>query len=196
MVALTSGVSLFFSRASDLQGQNKEDVRKAFRGLRNDHIRYDCSRAAYWLCKHREALRDQMLEELYATKDAQARDVLLDLLFATNRFVPDEKFARFVVSWLREEDTRVSKGWCTIPSRNLGDDSEPDAFHGGTHHIAIGFLNTHYWLFEPLLKNEINASDDRCEIWSIAALMNARGELADNAAPFTTNVLRKVRPQS
>ena len=96
MVALTSGVSLFFSRASDLQGQTKEDVRKAFRGLRNDHIRYDCSRAAYWLYKHREALRDQMLEELYATKDAQARDVLLDLLFATNRFVPDENSR---VSW-------------------------------------------------------------------------------------------------
>ncbi len=96
MVALTSGLSLFFSCASDLQGQTKEEVRKAFRELRSDHIRYNCSRAAYWLYKHREALRDQMLEELYATKDAQARDVLQDLLFATNEEEPPEP------EWIKE----------------------------------------------------------------------------------------------
>jgi hypothetical protein len=53
-----------FSCASDLHGQTKEEVRKAFRDLRNDRIRYNCSRATYWLYKHREALRDQTLEEL------------------------------------------------------------------------------------------------------------------------------------
>lgn len=189
---LISGlVALFLSYVPDVHGQTKEEVQKAFRNLRNDHISYNCSRAAYWLYKHREALRVQILEELYATKDAQARDVLLDLLFATKGFVPDEKFARFVVSRLREEDSRASNNWCVIPSRGVSDDLYPEAFNDGPHHIAFGFMNAHYSLFEPLLKSEINSSDDTWEIWSIAALMNARGELAENAALFTAEVLRK-----
>jgi hypothetical protein len=176
IVALIGGfVSLFLVFAPDVRGQTKDEVRKAFRNLRNDHIRYNCSRAAYWLYKHRETLRDQMLEELYQTKDTQERDVLLDLLFSTESFLPDEKFARFVVNRFREEDTRVPPGWLVIPARDLGDDSHPDAFRGEAHHRAFGFMNAHYSLFEPLLKNEIGASDDTWEIWSIAALMNARG---------------------
>jgi hypothetical protein len=193
IVALTSGgVLLFLSFASDARGQTKEELRKAFRNLRNDHVRYNCSRAAYWLYQHREALHDQILEELYATKDAQARDVLLDLLFVTKGFVPDERFARFVVGRLREEGTRVRSDWCVIPARDVPDDLYPDAFNDGAHHRAFGFMNAHYSLFEPLLKAEINDSDDTWEIWSIAALMNARRELAGNAALFTPEVLRKV----
>lgn len=193
IVTLISGlVLLHLSLTCDVRGQTKEEVRKALRNLRNDHIGYNCSRAAYWLYKRREALRDQMLEELYLTKDPQERDVLLDLLFVTKGFVPDERFARFVVNRLREEDRRVPDGWCTIPSSDLGDNESPEAFEERTHHLAFAFMNEHYALFETLLKHEISDSDDTWEIWSIAALMNARGVLPENVELFTPGVLQKV----
>jgi hypothetical protein len=192
---LTSiSVLLFSSLHSSANAQAKEEVRKAFQNLRNDRIRYNCSRAGYWVYKRREALRNQILEELYLTKDAQERDVLLALLFATKSFVPDQRFARFVVSRLREEDTHVENGWCVIPSRDLGDNSEPDTFRTGAHHVAFRYMNAHYSLFEQLLKNEISDSGDTWEISWIAALFNARGVLAQNADLFTPQVLRKVGP--
>ena len=190
-VMVLTWVGLSLSLVLNASAQTKEDVRKAFRNLRNDRVRYNCSRAAYWLYQRRELLRDQMLGELYLTKDPQERDALLEVLFVTKGFIPDERFARFVVNRLREEDTRCPKYWFLDPE--LADQSTPGPdLGGGAHHAAFAFMNLHYALFEQLLKNEILNSDDTWEISAIAVLMNARGALAENAELFTPEVLRKV----
>src|ERR1700758_285610 len=90
-----------------LVAQTPAEVRSAFKNLRSDHIKHNCSRATDWLFAHREALKDQMIQELYVT-DRQGRDALLHVLFHTESFVADDSFRRFVMARLPEEDKVVT----------------------------------------------------------------------------------------
>jgi hypothetical protein len=155
--------------------QTNAQVRQAFIDIRDDNIPRNCCRAMDWLADRRKELRDQMLEELYRTNDPQARDALLVVLFRTETLVPDERFARFVVQRLREEDTRVA-------SMSFG-------FPGGAHHEACEFIDHHYSLFEPLLKAEVNQTTDVWELWAIAWMFKKHNELAANAHLFNDEVI-------
>ena len=83
---LTSGILVLLACRSPAQSQS--EVRQAFIDIRDDHVRDNCSRQRYWLYVNRRALKDQILEELYRTNDAQARDALLSVLVLTERFQP------------------------------------------------------------------------------------------------------------
>jgi hypothetical protein len=137
--------------------------------------------------KHREALRDQMLEELYRTNDPQACDALLIVLFRTETLDPDERFARFVVQRLREEDRRVSNFTLGLPQSEQGGDQLPDT--GGAQHDAWEFIDHHYSLFEPLLKAEVGQTTDIWELWAIAWMFKRHNVLSVNAQLFTDEVL-------
>src|ERR1051326_5440684 len=152
IISLLIGVTIVASVGRGYTQTNAE-VRQAFIDIRDDNIALNCYRATDWLADHRRQLRDQMLAELYRTNDPQARDALLTVLFGTETLVPDERFARFVVQRLREEDTRVHNFSFGTP---------------GAQHDACEFIDSHYNLFEPLLKNEIGQTPDMWEVWAIA----------------------------
>src|ERR1700736_4413881 len=126
-------------------GQSKDQIRQAFLDLREDQIKYNCSRATYWLYKHRDSLRDQVLDELYRTNDPQARDALLLVLFNTTSFNPDERFARLVVQRLREEDTRVYPYFLGLPPSE--EDASQKQIAGQAHPVAGAFIDRNTALF-------------------------------------------------
>jgi hypothetical protein len=182
--------AVFVSVFSRVSAQTSAEVRRAFIDLRQDHIRYNCSRATLWLQQHRDILRDQMQTELYRTNDPQERDALLVVLFQTESFDPDERFARFVVQRLREEDTRVSNVFVGLPES----EESPDliSLTGGAHHLAWVFIDRHYGLFEPLLKAEVGETADIWELWAIAWLFKKHNVLSANASLFTSDVLGRA----
>ena len=106
---LISIVFWLLSFLSSLIAQTPAEVRSAFKNLRSDHIKHNCGHAMAWLFAHRDALRDQMLQELYVT-DPQGRDALLFVLFNTESFVPDDRFRRLVIDRLTREDNDVRNG--------------------------------------------------------------------------------------
>lgn len=183
LAAATSLVVVPSTRA-----QSSADVRQAFIDIRNDNIAYNCSRAIAWLTKYRKALRDQMLEELYRTDDAQARDALLIVLFQTENLDLDERFARFVVQRLREEDAHVPN-LSFAPPDEQGSGQE---YILGAHHDAWEFIDRHYNLFEPLLKAEVGQTTDVWELWAIAWMLKKHNVLAANASLFTSDVLDRA----
>lgn len=83
ITAVLMAGAVFAAVVSRICAQTSADVRQAFVDIRNDNIAKNCCHAIAWLEDHRRALRDQMLEELYRTDDAQARDALLIVLFQT-----------------------------------------------------------------------------------------------------------------
>ena len=162
-------------------------LRQAFIDIRNDNISYNCSRATAWLMKNRRTLRDQILEELYRTDDPQARDALLIVLFRTETLEADERFARFVVQRLREEDTRVSNFTLGLPEADQEIGQLPDS--AGAQHDACEFIDRHYNLFEPLLKAEVGETRDIWELWAIAWMFKKHNVLSANAHLYTDQVL-------
>jgi len=170
--------------------QSSSEVRQAFIDLRQDKIRYNCSRATIWLMKNRAALRDQMLNELYRTSDPQERDALLLVLFRTDTFYPDERFARFLVQRLREEDSRVPNFVLGLPEGETGEDELPG--HGGAHHVAWELIDKNYPLFEPLLKAEVGQTTDIWELWAIAWMFKKHNVLSANSGLFTRDVLNRA----
>ena len=169
--------------------QTPDKVRQAFVDLKEDNIRYNCARATYWLYKHRDALRDQILTELYRTTDPQERDSLLLVLFETKTFQPNERFARLVAQRLREEDTRVPNLRFVLPSVD-DDGNVPDDLLSIAHRTAWYYIDHHYELFEPILKSEIGQTNDMWQLWGIAWMMKLKGTLNDNAALFTPAAFR------
>jgi hypothetical protein len=167
--------------------QNQSEVRQAFVDIRDDHVRNNCCRATYWLYINREKLRNQILEELYRTNDAQARDALLSVLLLWDTYNPDERFARLLLQRLHTGDPKLFVG--------LPKDAPEDAkakFNSKGDPVWV-FIDAHYAFFEPLLKAEIaNADSSMFELWSIAWLMKKRGALAENSELFTENVLRRA----
>jgi hypothetical protein len=185
-VALLAG-AVFVSVVSRIGAQTSAEVRQAFIDLRQDHVRYNCTRATLWLQQHRDVLRDQMLIELYRTDDPQARDALLIVLFRTETLEPDERFARFVVQRLREEDTRVSNFTLGLPEDDQGSSQLPAT--AGAQHDAWEFIDRHYNLFEPLLKDEVGQTTDVWELWAIAWMLKKHNVLSTNAHLYTDKVL-------
>ena len=160
------------------EAQSPEAVRRAFTNLRTDQIPRNCGDSLSWLLENREALKVQMLEELYRT-DTQARDAILMVLFQTDSFVPDERFARFVVARLPEHDKRVS---------NLSIIGSGQ----GAHWQAWEFIDKHFDRFAPLLKEQIGRTNDGWTLWCIAWLFEYRGLLKENLSLFTPAVLTKA----
>jgi hypothetical protein len=64
--------------------------------LRSDHIKPNRGQVTDRLCVHREALKDQIAQELYQT-DRQGKDPLLHVLFNTRSFIADDRFRRLVM---------------------------------------------------------------------------------------------------
>ena len=170
LIAITTSIVVTQTHA-----QSSAQVRQAFVDIRDDNIALNCYRATNWLAEHRKALREEMLAELYRTDDPQARDALLTVLFDTETLEPDERFARFVVQRLREEDTRV---------HNFAFGTQ------GAHHDAWEFIDRHYSLFEPLLKDEIGQTSDVWELWAIAWMFKKHNMLSANAHLYTDEALR------
>ena len=189
-IIVCAGIALTCSKAP---GQEPSEVGRAFIDLRNDSIRYNCTRATYWLYKHRDTLHEQMLAELYRATDPQARDSLLLVLFQTKTFTPDERFARFIAQRLREEDTRVPNSRFQLPQADYDRTVPPaDNLFFSAHSVAWFYIDSHYDLFEPVLKLEIGSTDDMWELWGIAWLMKKRGRLANSIELFTPEVFRKA----
>ncbi len=160
---------------SILLAQSPEATRRALANLRSDKVPKNCSDSTLWLFNHRDALKAQMLEELYKT-DAQGRDALLIVLFQTDSFVPDERFARFVISRLPEQDSKVGN-------------SDIKGVDEGAHWLAWPFIDKHFDLFEPLLTAQIGKTKDGWTLWCIAWLFKQRGVLEKHVDSFTPAVL-------
>ncbi len=158
--------------------QSAETTRRALANLRADKIPNNCSDSTLWLFNHRDALKAQMLEELYKT-DAQGRDALLIVLFQTGSFVPDERFARFVINRLPEQNSKVGN-------------SDIKGVDQGAHWLAWPFIDKHFDLFEPLLTAQIGKTKDGWTLWCIAWLFKQRGVLEKHMDSFTPGVLAKA----
>ena len=160
---------------TDLFAQNASEVRRAFANIRSDDIPGNACLALRWLGEHREQLKDQLLTELYKT-DRQGRDAILIVLCGTASFVPDQRFAQFLMLRLGEHDKYVELH------------SLPDA----AHIYAWDFVEKNFRLFEPLLVNQIDPKGDLRTIWATAWLMKKRGIFSMNARLFTPAVLAKA----
>lgn len=158
--------------------QSAETVRLAFNNLHTDHVPNNCSDATAWLFKHRDALKAQMLEELYKA-DAQGRDALLIVLFQTDSFLPDERFARTVIRRLGEQNSKVSN-------------FDIKGVDQGAHWLAWRYMDKHFDLFEPLLAGQIGKTKDGWALWGIAWLFKGRGVLEKHRSLFTPDVLAQA----
>jgi hypothetical protein len=167
-----------------LAAQSQAEIRSAFKNLRSDHIKYNCGRATDWLFAHREALKDQMVQELYVT-DSQGRDALLHVLFNTESFAADERFRRLVIARLAEEDTVVglndilttsSKRFPTIRA----------------HWEAWDYIDHHFQEFEPLLINLIPKTKSMFVLWGTTWLLAKHDVLKKNLNLYSDEVMLRI----
>jgi hypothetical protein len=151
--------------------QTENQVRLAFRYIRNDDIPRNGSSALEWIYIRRNKLSDAMLEEVYRT-DRQARDAIMSALFDVRGFDPDPKFCRLVVSRLSEQDNYVKGG-------DLG---------VAVHWKAWAFVNRHYGKFKPLLLENLHKTKDMWYIWATIYLLHYRGEIEKELPNLPANV--------
>ena len=142
--------------------QTPEQVRLAFRSIRNDDIPWNAGAASKWLFLHRDRLTRELLDELYRT-DRQGRDVIFSTLISTTSFQPDERFCRALVSRLNEEDSYVGYSALGI----------------ATHWSSWEFCNAHYDQFKSILAENAQTTNDMWCLWGTVSLWHKRGELAD-----------------
>lgn len=143
-----------------------------------------------WLFAHRDALRDQMLQELYVT-DPQGRDALLFVLFNTESFVPDDRFRRLVIDRLTREDNDVRNG--DIEDFTKGLPIVNDRGSGlSAHWMAWDYIDRHFSEFEPLLKDLISQSDRMFAVWGSTWLLAKHRELTKNLSLFSPAVMERV----
>jgi hypothetical protein len=187
---ITTFVALL-SLPSSLAAQTPAEVRSAFKNLRSDHILHNCSRATDWLFVHREALKDQMVQELYVT-DRQGRDALLHVLFHTESFVADDRFRRFVMARIPEEDS-------VVRNTDIACDSVPSstASHwsaGGiqAHWEAWDYIDTHFKDFEPLLKDAISHSHSMFVLWGTTWMLANHHVLKQNLNLYTDEFMGRI----
>jgi len=159
-----------------------EELRYALGGIRDDKVPHNCSRAAEWLLKHREELKEDLLAELYRT-DRQGRDAILHVLFNTDSFQPDERFIRFMFARMEEGD-RYVKSDSIFKSADLA--------WSGSHWEAWRYIDDHFELFEPYVKEAIGTSENPFVPWAAAWLAKQRGLMADYAPLFTPEVMRRA----
>jgi hypothetical protein len=174
---LFSTILVLHCVCAHLIAQTPQEIRRAFTEIRSDDEPYNACAATMWLYVHREKLKDQLMAELYKT-DRQGRDAILLVLYSTESFVPDQRFARFIMFRLGEHDKYVA----------LGDIASGDGSRAA--HISVwNFIEKHLALFEPLLVNQIDANGDLRAIWATAWLMKKRGIFSKYARRFTPEVL-------
>jgi hypothetical protein len=161
-----------------------EEVRRAFADIRNDNVPHNCAHAVEWLLKYREELKDDLLAELYRT-DRQGRDAILHVLFNTDSFQPDERFIRFVFARMNDEDRYVKSDM--IFKEPL--DRLP---FSGSHWEAWRYIDEHFELFEPYVKEEIGRSESPFVLWAAAWLAKRRGIFAEWGPLFTPEVVRRA----
>jgi hypothetical protein len=178
-----SGLLISLSLFSRLAAQTPAEVRRAFVSLRSDHIKHNCGRAMDWLYAHRDGLKDQIVQELYLT-DRQGRDALLHVLFNTRSFVADDRFRRFVMARLPEEDTFVGKLEIEIAA---GEEGSVEA-----HWEAWQYIDEHFKDFEPLLKDAISRSNSIFVLWGTTWILAKHRALKQNLDLYTSEVLARV----
>lgn len=166
---------------SSLAAQTPTEVRSAFKNLRSDHIKYNCGRATDWLFAHREALKDQMVQELYVT-DRQGRDALLHVLFNTESFVADDRFRRLVIARLAEEDTAV--GLNDIKTETSKRFSTVRA-----HWEAWDYIDQHFQEFGPLMTNLIPPTKSMFVLWGTTWLLAKHRVLQKNLDLYSDEVM-------
>ena len=164
------------------KGQSSTEVRQAFRDIHDDRVPHNCVQATSWLFQHREELKGDLLDELYKT-DRQGRDAILHVLFNTSSFAPDERFARLVIARLPEQDSKVENGK-VFEIRPEEQKLEP-IHTWGAHWEAWRFMNKHFAIFEPLLKEQIAEMNNVFVLWGTAWLFKKRGVLQDYSILFT-----------
>jgi hypothetical protein len=179
-----------FASLSSLTAQTPAEVRSAFKNLRSDHIKHNCGRAMAWLFAHRDALKDQMLQELYVT-DPQGHDALLIVLFKTDSFVPDDRFRRLVIDRLTREDKDVRKGDIEDFTGGLLEDRRDGGIFSA-HWRAWTYIDDHFSEFEPLLRDVISKSDNMFAVWGATWLLAEHGELNKNLGLFSRSVMERI----
>jgi hypothetical protein len=178
-----------FASFSPLTAQTPAEVRSAFKNLRSDHIKHNCGHAMAWLFAHREALKDQMLQELYVT-DPQGRDALLIVLFKTESFVPDDRFRRLVVDRLTREDKDVRRADIEDFTGGLLGDRRDEWF--SAHWRAWTYIDDHFSEFEPLLCDLISKSDDMFAVWGATWIVAKYRKLDENRSLFSDAVMERI----
>jgi len=160
------------------------EVRRAFADIRSDNVPHNCAHAAEWLLKFREELKEDLVAELYRT-DRQGRDAILHVLFNTDSFQADERFIRFVFARMNEEHRYVTSGMIfSQPSDRVA--------WSGSHWEAWRYIDEHFELFEPYVKEEIGKSESPFVLWAAAWLARRRGIMAEWGPLFTPEVMRRA----
>jgi hypothetical protein len=161
-----------------------EEVRRAFADIHTDNVPHNCAHATEWLLKYREELKDDLLAELYRT-DRQGRDAILHVLFNTESFQPDERFIRFLFA-------RLSEGDQFVKSDTIFKDTSDRLAWSGSHWEAWRYMDEHFQLFDPYLKEEIGRTESSFVLWAAAWLAQHRGILGEYVPLFTPEVLRRA----
>lgn len=190
-LALMAACRLSLS-ARTAQAQTPQEVRRKLTDLREDTIPLNCTRASVWLFNRREKLKNAILDELYHT-DRQARDCILNILFFTRSFVPDERFDRLVVSRLAEEDKYVDSN--TIGSDYLERTENVDKLidegysFNAANRSAWEFIEKHFEAFRPLLAEQVKTTKSMWALWGTAWMFRHHKILAQYAPLYTPEVL-------
>jgi hypothetical protein len=188
LVAVVSFVSGLSAATHHALGQSEKEIQSKLDDLRSDNIPHNCESATKWFLKNREKLKARLEEEFYKAKDPQARDAILHVLFNTTSFTPDPRFVAAVLARLPQEDKFVgNRDIFTGPSEG------PDRLCAdGAHWEAWKFINDHFAVFEPKLKEQIGKTNSVLVLWGSAWLLKKHGVLQDNVALFTPVVLAKA----
>jgi uncharacterized protein YejL (UPF0352 family) len=183
-----SGLVFSFNLLNCLMAQTPAEVRRAFVNLRSDHIKHNCGRAADWLYDHRDKIIDQMIQELYLT-DRQGRDALLHVLFNTDSFSADDRFRRFVMARLPEEDRAVGTRDILI-----GYDSSSRNYQGTivAHWEAWEYIDVHFKDFEALLKDEISHSNSMFVLWGTTWVLAKHRALTESLNLYDDQVMGRI----
>jgi hypothetical protein len=188
LIAVVLFASILLAAIQYAFGQSEKEIQSKLDDLRSDDIPHNCESATKWFLKNREKLKERLGEEFYKAKDPQARDAIFHVLFNTSSFAPDARFVAAVLARLPQEDKFVgNRDIFTGPSEG------PDRLCAdGAHWEAWKFINDHFEVFEPKLKEQVGKTDSVFVLWGTAWLLKKHGLLQDNIALFTPAVLAKA----
>jgi hypothetical protein len=86
-----------------VEAQTASDIRQAFLELHDDKVPNNCTHALEFFLKYREQLKEELLDELYKT-DWQGRDSILEVLYHTQTFEPDQRFIQLAAKTFRDNN--------------------------------------------------------------------------------------------
>jgi hypothetical protein len=188
LIAFVSFPSIFLAGTHHALCQSEKEIQSKLNDLLPDDTPRNCENATKWFLKNREKLKARLEEEFYKAKDPQVQDAIFHVLFNTQSFVPDARFVARVLTRLSQEDKFVGNG-----DIFRGPSEGPDRLCAdGAHWEAWKFINDHFEVFEPRLKEQIGKTDSVLVLWGTAWLLKKRGLLQDNIALFSPAVLAKA----